>query len=328
VLNSGDDFYMTSAGLVVQETTIGNSNPLLAQTYTSPLTLMEWVRNIVANRLAANGTDWPALYQLHNSGSYNNQNMILDYKLFKPREPLVPGTFLIAEQIPGYVVTTDLSALVQEKKYFASYNVAYDPYVRQVSGADAAAAERRHRAVEAGALAAVVAAMRACSADAAVQLAACDALRDMCDDDAADERCRRAVKAGAIEAMVAAMRARSIEVIGPCFFMPRPCFFMLRRVAELADAHGRQRMVAALVALMDDAALRSDANDILECLAPEGGEKDWYVRYLAEECESRTCAGACKARKPSGAFASAEWGQGDAAVCAQCAFDWEANRGM
>ena len=30
---------------------------------------MEWVRNLVANRLAANGTDWPALYALHNSGA-------------------------------------------------------------------------------------------------------------------------------------------------------------------------------------------------------------------------------------------------------------------
>ena len=52
MLNSGDDFYVTSAGLVVQETTIGNSNPDLATTFVSPLTLMEWLRNMLANRMA------------------------------------------------------------------------------------------------------------------------------------------------------------------------------------------------------------------------------------------------------------------------------------
>ena len=84
VLNSGDDFYVTSAGLVVQETTIGNSNPDLATTFVSPLTLMEWLRNMLANRMAKSGLDWPGLYALHNSGSYCNQNMILDYNLFEP----------------------------------------------------------------------------------------------------------------------------------------------------------------------------------------------------------------------------------------------------
>lgn len=62
VLNSGDDFYVTSAGLVVQETTIGNSNPELVRAYVSPLTVPEWKRNIVANRLAATGFDWSGIY--------------------------------------------------------------------------------------------------------------------------------------------------------------------------------------------------------------------------------------------------------------------------
>jgi len=115
VLNSGDDFYVTSAGLVVQETTIGNSNPDLATTFVSPLTLMEWLRNMLANRMAKSGWDWPGLYALHNSGSYCNQNMILDYNLFEPGKPLKNGTFIISEEIPGYVINNDLSQLVQEK---------------------------------------------------------------------------------------------------------------------------------------------------------------------------------------------------------------------
>ena len=61
------------------------------------------------------GWDWPGLYALHNSGSYCNQNMILDYNLFEPGKPLKNGTFIISEEIPGYVINNDLSQLVQEK---------------------------------------------------------------------------------------------------------------------------------------------------------------------------------------------------------------------
>ena len=64
-----------------------------------------------------------------------------DYNLFEPGKPLKNGTFIISEQIPGYVINNDLSQLVQEKGYFGSYNTAYDPYLRQISGADAAEAK-------------------------------------------------------------------------------------------------------------------------------------------------------------------------------------------
>lgn len=140
-LASGDDFYVLSTGLVVQETTIGNSNPDLVTAFVSPLTLMEWTRNVLANRLAATGLDWPGIYGKHNSGSYNNQNMILDYNLFVPGRPLVAGTLLLAEQVPGHLATTDLSDFVQKRGYFGSYNSAFDPYIRTVSGADAAVAK-------------------------------------------------------------------------------------------------------------------------------------------------------------------------------------------
>ena len=58
VLNSGDDFYVISSGLVQWETTIGNSNSKLAKQFISPLSILEWVRNIVANRLADDCLTW------------------------------------------------------------------------------------------------------------------------------------------------------------------------------------------------------------------------------------------------------------------------------
>lgn len=46
--------------------------------------LQEWIRTIVANRVATDGKSWSNYFSMHNSGTYNNQWMVVDYKLFKP----------------------------------------------------------------------------------------------------------------------------------------------------------------------------------------------------------------------------------------------------
>lgn len=62
-----------------------------------------------------------------NTGStdffFLNQWMVLDYKLFTPGEPIIPGTLLILEQLPGIVEVADMSVFLQEKTYWASYNL-------------------------------------------------------------------------------------------------------------------------------------------------------------------------------------------------------------
>ena len=55
--------------------TAGYSNPALNQ-YIVPTTVLEWTRNILANRLANNGSQWTEIYSQFNSGTYNNQNMV------------------------------------------------------------------------------------------------------------------------------------------------------------------------------------------------------------------------------------------------------------
>ncbi|XP_075722457.1 putative phospholipase B-like 2 [Rhipicephalus microplus] len=68
-LNSFDDFHLTSSGLAVMETSLKNTNHQLLQHIrpnSSPLT---WVRNMVASRLATNGSQWTAIFSRFNSGT-------------------------------------------------------------------------------------------------------------------------------------------------------------------------------------------------------------------------------------------------------------------
>ncbi|KAL1437652.1 hypothetical protein MTO96_048733 [Rhipicephalus appendiculatus] len=128
-LNSFDDFHLTSAGLAVMETSLKNTNHQLlrhVRPNSGPLT---WVRNMVASRLATNGSQWTAMFSRFNSGTYNNQWMVLDYKLFMPGKSVQPGTLWLVEQLPGIMDTADISPVLNKQGYWASYNEAYLPLI-------------------------------------------------------------------------------------------------------------------------------------------------------------------------------------------------------
>ncbi|XP_069475333.1 putative phospholipase B-like 2 [Ambystoma mexicanum] len=132
---SCDDFYTLSSGLVTLETTIGNSNPALWKFVKPKGTVFEWLRNIVANRLAKNGSEWASIFTKFNSGTYNNQWMIVDYNRFRPGVPnLDPGLLTVLEQIPGLVVSEDKTEVLSQQRYWASYNIPYFPDIFNASG--------------------------------------------------------------------------------------------------------------------------------------------------------------------------------------------------
>ncbi|XP_076841458.1 putative phospholipase B-like 2 isoform X1 [Brachyhypopomus gauderio] len=132
---SGDDFYILSSGLVTMETTIGNSNPDLWKFVRPSGAVMEWLRNIVANRLARSGKEWVDIFSRFNSGTYNNQWMIVDYKNFIPGAPKMnQGLFTVLEQIPGMIQTADKTKELYEMGYWASYNIPYFEDVFNASG--------------------------------------------------------------------------------------------------------------------------------------------------------------------------------------------------
>lgn len=123
ILVSIDDFYILKSKLVVIETTIGNSNTALWK-YVTPQTNFYWVRNLVANRLATSGPDWSKWFSLFNSGTYNDEWMIIDYNMFTPGKPLKNGLLTVLNQIPGTVYWEDRTNLLASQSYFASYNIA------------------------------------------------------------------------------------------------------------------------------------------------------------------------------------------------------------
>jgi len=120
---SSDDFYVLDSGLVLLETTLNILNEKLYSLSDPRSTVMAWIRNVIANRLASTGDEWSAVFAHYNSGTYNNQWMIVDYKRFTPNaSKLAPGTLTLFEQIPGFTKSADVTPILQKDKYWASYN--------------------------------------------------------------------------------------------------------------------------------------------------------------------------------------------------------------
>lgn len=54
---------------VALETTIGNNNPARWKYLDPRGSVLEWLRNIVANRLARSGPEWATVFRRFNSGT-------------------------------------------------------------------------------------------------------------------------------------------------------------------------------------------------------------------------------------------------------------------
>jgi len=132
-LGSVDDFYITSAHLSVIETTNGIFNTSLYK-YITKQSVLSWIRVIVANRMATDGKAWTEIFAKYNSGTYNNQWIITDYKKFQPNTELKANTLWILEQIPGMCESADVTNIMKSQGYWASYNIPYFPKIFSISG--------------------------------------------------------------------------------------------------------------------------------------------------------------------------------------------------
>jgi len=123
VMFSIDDYYLTTANLAITETTnniFNNSEYALI----SPETLMTWVRVRVANALSSTGKEWTTNVGKYISGTYPNQWIVLDYKLFTPNQPLLPNTLWVLEEIVSRATSADVTQYL-ERGDWRSYNVPF-----------------------------------------------------------------------------------------------------------------------------------------------------------------------------------------------------------
>jgi hypothetical protein len=135
-LHSGDDWYILSNGLTVMETTNEVFQPAIYR-YTFPQTVSEWIRVIVANNVGRDGVSWTNTYCRYNSGTYNNQYMVVNMNLYIPGTPaaeLPDGLLWVTEQMPGMCPVQDVTSVVRTQGYWGSYNIPYFPELYVESG--------------------------------------------------------------------------------------------------------------------------------------------------------------------------------------------------
>ncbi|CAI2347425.1 unnamed protein product [Caenorhabditis sp. 36 PRJEB53466] len=138
-LISSDDYTLTSAGLTSIETTIAIFN---SELYTDKYMKAEgqvhcWVRSMISNLLARSGKEWVDIFGKYNSGTYNNQWTVLDWKLFTPGQEIPDKDVVwILEQTPGYAETRDMTWYLKKFTYFPSYNIPFLPKISERSGFD------------------------------------------------------------------------------------------------------------------------------------------------------------------------------------------------
>jgi hypothetical protein len=132
VLFSIDDFYMTTGGLAVTETTNSIYNNSQYDLVT-PQSLLTWVRIRTANALSNSAPEWANYTKQYWSGTYPNQWMIVDYKLFTPGQPLQPNTLWVMEEIPSMTQQRDQTPFLA-RGHWPSYNVAFYPDIYVASG--------------------------------------------------------------------------------------------------------------------------------------------------------------------------------------------------
>ena len=96
-----DDFYLTSAGLATTETTLFVYNKELYRNLSSDFAVYEPIRVMVANRLAQFASQWGKMFEKYNSGTYNNQWMIVDYKKINETK----GMYNTCSNVEGILAT-------------------------------------------------------------------------------------------------------------------------------------------------------------------------------------------------------------------------------
>ncbi len=142
-LNSSDDWMTLVAddqvAMVVTETTNECISRKRLRNFVVPGSVTTQVRSLVASLTSPNGEAWAAAFTRENSGTYNNQWMVVDYRRFREiQQEDAPynatNVLWVVEQAPGLVLAQDMTPELVSSSYWASYNRPYFSQIAKVSG--------------------------------------------------------------------------------------------------------------------------------------------------------------------------------------------------
>ena len=132
-LSSIDDFYITSHGLIAIETTNSMYNDSLYSEI-NPNTLFTCERAMICNRISNSSKEWAENFAKYNSGTYNNQFMILDKnKVNLVNKSIEQDAFYIVETLPGLVKINNVTDIFKFG-YWSSFNLPFDKEIYDLSG--------------------------------------------------------------------------------------------------------------------------------------------------------------------------------------------------
>jgi hypothetical protein len=154
VLFSGDDFYELSSGVAILQTTLNVLNKFL---YKDMLKvedyIPEFMRLMIVNLISNSGKEWVDNYKSYQNHMYITQWIVIDYKVLDKVQPLlsqfgnkrynnnlratsgnVENMVFLVEEVPGSIMSSDISTEFINETYFGSFNLAYFPKHMQILG--------------------------------------------------------------------------------------------------------------------------------------------------------------------------------------------------
>ena len=125
-INSDDDYWQADTGLFILETTMHTWNTSLYDVLT-PKSVLTWMRVYYATLVSDSGKEWTDNFIIENSGTYNNEYIVLDGKKFEAgKQPAAnSGLLWMIEQYPGIYRAEDITDRFVEKTYWPSVNTPY-----------------------------------------------------------------------------------------------------------------------------------------------------------------------------------------------------------
>jgi len=123
-LGSVDDFWATDRGLVILETTMHNFNSTL-YTFVKPQSILTWMRSYYAAWVADSGKEWTTEFIKENSGTYNNEYIVLDSKKFQRGVKPTSDLLWMIEQYPTVYHSEDITERFVKQNWWPSVNAPY-----------------------------------------------------------------------------------------------------------------------------------------------------------------------------------------------------------